>query len=55
MIAELKPCPFCQSEDIRAFDIGKTFVLYCHDCCSSGPEADTLEGAIERWNRRVKE
>ena len=55
MIAELKPCPFCQSEDIRAFDIGKTFVLYCHDCCSSGPEAGTLDEAIERWNRRVNE
>lgn len=52
---DLKPCPFCQSEDIRAFDIGKTFVLYCYECCASGPEADTLEGAVEGWNRRGEE
>lgn len=55
MTDDLKPCPFCQSEDIRAFDIGKTFVLYCYECCASGPEADTLEGAVEGWNRRGEE
>ena len=51
----LKPCPFCQSEDIQAFDIGETFILYCNDCCASGPEADTLEDAVEKWNRRMVE
>ncbi|MBQ7701551.1 MAG: Lar family restriction alleviation protein [Candidatus Methanomethylophilaceae archaeon] len=49
----LKPCPFCQSDNIQAFDIGRTFVLYCYECCSSGPEGKTLEDAIEKWNRRV--
>lgn len=51
----LKPCPFCQSGNVQAFDIGDTFILYCNDCCATGPEADTREGAIEKWNRRVGE
>lgn len=50
----MKPCPFCGSKAV-AFD-----KMYPHVRCSSKDCGvalfkDTVEEAIESWNRRVKE
>lgn len=54
---ELKPCPFCGSENVRdSCDCGY-FWVECVDCGCSGPRSfENYEWAIEKWNRReVKE
>lgn len=51
---ELKPCPFCGSEDVHADkNTEETFLMQCESCFSEGPEADSVPNALEKWNRRV--
>lgn len=65
-MAELKPCPFCGSKDIRRVLTLKHSEIYCASCqafvsrglmlgkCDSLDEAEECFGvdAIEAWNRR---
>lgn len=60
-MADLKPCPFCGSNDVdirwympRRGNGVLSFVL-CYDCESSGPEKPTDEKAVEAWNRRAND
>jgi len=55
---ELKPCPFCNSDD-DALDIfpegtvpGLRFVVVCSTCRMRGPGATTAEAAMRSWNAR---
>lgn len=62
-IAELKPCPFCGSDDlkVRKASFGVQYVL-CTDCGAEGPPRDNLHEtsrmsekiAVEQWNNRVE-
>lgn len=52
---ELKPCPFCRSTNIDfAGAHGESLGQFCCvDCNASvGPELQTKEESVKRWNRR---
>ena len=60
MNEELKPCPFCGSEDIGAdYDEERVKTkLYghfveCHDCFGASGYCLTKEDAIKSWNLRT--
>ena len=51
MSEELKPCPFCGGV---AEELGScVHWISCADCRAESYTYDTLEEAIEAWNRRV--
>lgn len=45
---EIKPCPFCGSEDIKYSPLAGC--VYCEDCHTYGPRESTDEDAIRIWN-----
>ena len=62
---ELKPCPFCGNdgidrEDCNGFKIKKVkeefgglfYRVFC-SCMAYGPAAESIEEAIEEWNKRA--
>jgi Lar family restriction alleviation protein len=49
MVTELKPCPFCGGE---AYAPDRTTWLRCRECGCETNYFETLEEAIEAWNRR---
>lgn len=56
-MAELKPCPFCGSEDLHIdYEIEngspKTFYVVCMNCFAQGPFHYTEKIAIDAWNKR---
>lgn len=51
-MTELKPCPFCGSEDLECEDKKHIAAIYC-DCDAMMGYFDTIEEAIAAWNRRV--
>lgn len=63
---ELKPCPFCGGQKIKALEKGinldegsvACYALVCDwdygGCDASSGLYPTLEKAIEAWNRRIK-
>lgn len=62
-MGELKFCPFCKNvRGLQLLDTRKTFLdrgwvsyfINCPDCGTCGPEADTPEEAIAKWNRRAE-
>lgn len=63
-MTELKPCPFCGSEDVEpALDEFAPeghkvdwWVVHCNRCSAEYRNIHCdKEGVIEGWNRRVKE
>ena len=54
MTDKLKKCPFCGSEAVQyePRDKGDFFVIICNEC-SGMNEGDTVQEAIEAWNRRA--
>lgn len=48
---KLKPCPFCGSEDLKAF----IPYVRCLACFATGPERLTQAEAIAAWNQRANE
>ena len=55
---ELKPCPFCGSENLTLKEIGGMYnlAIECEDCLACGSikkDLDKGETAIAAWNRRV--
>jgi Lar family restriction alleviation protein len=49
---ELKPCPFCGSDDL-CNDLIIWSKIRCMDCLSSSYDYQTFEKAIEAWNKRI--
>lgn len=50
---EMKPCPFCNTEQTRILDSENIrFFGYCFTCGAEGPPADDKDTAILLWNKR---
>ena len=53
----LKPCPFCESENLVTDDNDDMehlhFWIVCDDCDSRGPRRTSPEDAAAAWNRRA--
>jgi len=58
---KLKPCPFCGSTDLKAYDcFGQThpkrksmlWIVDCMNCDCMGPLSETKKGVIKLWNTR---
>jgi Lar family restriction alleviation protein len=58
---QMKPCPFCGNTNKDEFAIHshihnhyRDLVIYnaCCSCGATGPDMDTKEEAVERWNKR---
>ena len=51
-------CPFCGSDDVSCLGGclgGETMAwVACYNCNAEGPTAATREGAVHRWNERIK-
>lgn len=62
MSHKLKPCPFCESEDLTiaqneepsSHSYGMYFVV-CWDCYANGPYEKKKNTAIKKWNQRMGE
>lgn len=55
-MTELKPCPFCGSEDVQLTGTDLTgWYVICWDCGGRGGLAHRQEKAIEKWNDRKGE
>ena len=52
MSKEIKPCPFCGSEDVEVFPNYGRYFAACCDCGSEGPNKERKEEAIRKWNQR---
>ena len=56
-MSELKPCPFCGSNNVSfnhcGLEKGVVFVM-CNMCCTFGPTGVHDEDAAEKWNRRAE-
>ena len=48
---KLKSCPSCGGDDIRCED-KDTKSFYCYECDLQSRKCETIEEAIEAWNRR---
>lgn len=53
MTEELKPCPFCGSDDVEALDMEGKHYVACYDCALEGPFHDSRAEAVAAWNRRA--
>lgn len=51
MTKELRRCPSCGGDDIRCED-KDTKSFYCYECDLQSRKCETIEEAIEAWNRR---
>jgi len=54
---ELKPCPFCGSNDIRLMprELPSTTIydIWCHGCLAGFPSFEVKENAVIKWNQRT--
>jgi hypothetical protein len=55
MRTELKPCPFCESANLRVAHVynDEDWCVQCCDCWSAGGHGHTKAEAIAAWNRRA--
>lgn len=56
----LEACPFCgRTGSLFVRQDGNSFFVICdisdYGCLATGPEAGTLEEAVELWNRRAED
>ena len=45
---EIKPCPFCGSENLSVGSFG--IYIKCKNCGTVGPDGSTLNEAFDKWN-----
>ena len=54
--AEMKPCPFCASKDIRySANRPDGHLFWCGNCGALGPNDVSFEHAVKMWNLRRPE
>lgn len=57
-MSELKPCPFCSSEEVYAYVCGYEHTndcgVECEECGASISGYSTSEEACEAWNKRIE-
>lgn len=52
---KLKPCPFCGGKaKINKIEQGRLYEVECQYCYANVYD-DTVEGAVEYWNRRTED
>lgn len=51
---EIKPCPFCGSDDLCVLELSDNSCVRCRKCYSYGPNGKDEENAIERWNSALR-
>lgn len=56
-MTDLKPCPFCGSSDIGAYENYSMCAIevVCQECGAIIRSYGNLDNAIKRWNTRVNE
>ncbi len=56
MFLPIKNCPFCAARDAAVETIGSEnrpfFAVACNVCETTGPVAQSYDGAVEAWNTR---
>ena len=58
--SEMHPCPFCGNQDthVRWCDddgVGDWAAVGCLNCGAEGPASNSLQEAVEKWNKREGE
>ena len=54
-MTDLKPCPFCGSDNIKIHIGYSHSYIRCEDCIVSTRRYKSIQDAIDGWNRRVNE
>ena len=61
-MSELKPCPFCGSDDVGCWTSSTVFPngkhphwVLCDDCFAKTDTYCSMEEAIEAWNRMAED
>lgn len=55
MSEELKPCPFCGSDDLLVVSCAPLgWQVECADCYATGPAMGSQAETREAWNRRAE-
>jgi Lar family restriction alleviation protein len=52
---DLKPCPFCASDDLELFNEEEQVMIRCRDCDARGSSTGSKEWAERSWNQRPGE
>lgn len=52
-MSELKPCPFCGSDDVFRGMLEEVHYVECCDCCAKVESYNGLEDAVAGWNARA--
>ena len=50
---ELKPCPFCGSEDVTCDRLEDVYYVECWDCGAKIESYNGMEDAVAGWNARA--
>lgn len=50
---ELKPCPFCGSDDVSCDILEDVYYVECWDCSAKVESYNGLEDALAGWNARA--
>lgn len=48
----LAPCPFCERDWAKVDRSHQLPVIICDFCGAQGPYGETLQAALEAWNKR---
>ena len=50
---DLRPCPFCDSDDVQLSSTSYGFVASCCSCGAMGPDLHTKTEAADEWDKRA--
>ena len=50
---ELKPCPFCGSDDVICDMFEDVYFVECWDCCAKVESCNGMEDVVAGWNARA--